>query len=88
MAEDNIGLAGATNIVYEKLATNCRAFDQAVAALHQRAKGFDELTQSNTEKLITCYEAFLSGVMNWSYTNARYKVAQDIQKDGSLLVTL
>lgn len=88
MAEENVGLAEATDIVYEKLVASCKAFDRAVVALRQRTEGYDETTQSNIDKLITCYEAFLTGVMNWSYTTARYKAAQDIREDGSLLVTL
>ncbi|KAH6664445.1 isoprenoid synthase domain-containing protein [Halenospora varia] len=88
MAGDGVGLSEATKIVYEELVANSKAFDQAVAVLREKAKQYNETAQSNIDKLIECYEAFLTGVMNWSYTNARYKVSQDIQKDGSLLVSL
>ncbi|KAH8660828.1 isoprenoid synthase domain-containing protein [Tricladium varicosporioides] len=88
MAHDGVGLLEATNTVYEELVANCRAFDRAVSVLREKAKEYNEAVKSNIDKLIDCYEAFLTGVMNWSYTNARYKVSQDIQKDGSLVVSL
>ncbi|KAI0470747.1 isoprenoid synthase domain-containing protein [Xylariaceae sp. FL0804] len=88
MAEDGVGLSEATSAVYEQLVANCKAFDQAKERLREKAKGYGEAVRRDTDKLIECYEAFLTGVMNWSYTNARYRVAQDIQEDGSLVVIL
>ncbi|KAM3085669.1 hypothetical protein ACMFMG_002737 [Clarireedia jacksonii] len=88
MAETGVGLEAAAKMVYEELIENCRAFDEAVELLRQKAKEYDISVQADTDKLIECYEAFLTGVMNWTYTNARYRVAKDITEDGTLITTL
>ncbi|KAH9906199.1 isoprenoid synthase domain-containing protein [Xylariomycetidae sp. FL2044] len=88
MAEDGIGLPEATRVVYEQLVANCAAFDRAKDGLRRKAKDFEASVQTDTDKVIECYEAFLCGVMNWSYTNYRYRVSQDIREDGTLVVTL
>jgi hypothetical protein len=88
MAELGVGLQEATDMVYEQLVDNCRGFDSAVDCLRAKAKDYDTEVQVDTDRLIECYEAFLTGVMNWSYTNARYRVAKDIREDGTLITTL
>ena len=88
MAEYGVGLQEATGMVYEQLVANCNAFDEAVKLLREKASEFGAAVQDDTDRVIDCYEAFVTGVMNWSYTNARYRVAKDIREDGTLVTSL
>lgn len=77
----------AVGTLLKMLDDSMKAFDQAAADLHSKTQQ-DEGLDKSLRACIDSHCHFVTGLIEWTLTSARYRMDDYMQKDGSFVIPL